>query len=331
MSHSFLIHVSKTIPRSKVNQAIWSQLQSPAAPKPLNLRSFSTSRSQGNVSIWGGESVIRAARKSQSLCIGLEPIRNAAVLRRAASSYSTVEMKDRDPKDNPSDQAPPPANNGGNATGGGHEGGNNNNSSGNGDGKSNKNHSWDVVDNQLQKPTVPEVYPQVLALPIAGRPLFPGFYKAVVIKEPTVTAAIKELMKRGQPYVGAFLLKDEGLDVDTITNIDQVHKVGVFAQITSVFPATSGKEETGLTAVLYPHRRIKINELLPIKEKHSMAAVEEVASNKPTAAAEEGEKAVEKVSKKIESEFEPEKAVVQKAGKTTLGVRVLTCYSSNLR
>ncbi|GAN11118.1 ATP-dependent protease La [Mucor ambiguus] len=316
MSHSFLIHVSKTIPRSKVNQAIWSQLQSPAAPKPLNLRSFSTSRSQGNVSIWGGENVIRAARKNhQSLCIGLEPIRNAAVLRRAASSYSTVEMKDRDPKDNPSDQAPPPANNGGNAAGNGdgHEGGNSgNNSNGSGDGKSNKNHSWDVVDNQLQKPTVPEVYPQVLALPIAGRPLFPGFYKAVVIKEPTVTAAIKELMKRGQPYVGAFLLKDEGLDVDTITNIDQVHKVGVFAQITSVFPATSGKEETGLTAVLYPHRRIKINELLPIKEKHSVAAVEEVASNKPAVAG-EGEKAVERVSKKAESEFEPEKAVVQKS------------------
>jgi Lon-like ATP-dependent protease len=311
MSHSFLIHVSKTIPRSKVNQAIWSQLQSPVASKPLNLRSFSTSRSQSNVSIWGGGSVLQQAKNNpqQSLCIGLEPIRSAAGLRRAASSYSAIEMKDQDPKDipPPSDQAPPPA--GGNAAGG--ESGNSNNSGG--DGKSGKNHSWDVVDNQLQKPTVPEVYPQVLALPIAGRPLFPGFYKAVVIKEPTVTAAIKELMKRGQPYVGAFLLKDEGLDVDTITNIDQVHQVGVFAQITSVFPATSGKEESGLTAVLYPHRRIKINELLPIKEKHTMAAVEEVASKKESLAV-EGEKAVEKPSKAIESEFEPERAIVQKSG-----------------
>jgi Lon-like ATP-dependent protease len=313
MSHSFLIHVSKTIPRSKVNQAIWSQLQSPAASKPLNLRSFSTSRSQSNVSIWGGGSVLKQLKHNpnQSLCIGLEPIRNAAGLRRAASSYSTIEMKDRDPKDTPpSDQAPPPAG-GGNAAGG--ESGNNSNQNGSsGDGKSGKNHSWDVVDNQLQKPTVPEVYPQVLALPIAGRPLFPGFYKAVVIKEPTVTAAIKELMKRGQPYVGAFLLKDEGLDVDTITNIDQVHQVGVFAQITSVFPASSGKEESGLTAVLYPHRRIKINELLPIKEKHTVAAVEEVASTKDMAV--EGEKAVEKPSKAIQSEFEPEKAIVQKSG-----------------
>jgi ATP-dependent Lon protease len=120
-----------------------------------------------------------------------------------------------------------------------------------------------VLETTLQKPTIPEVYPQVLALPIARRPLFPGFYKAVVIKDPNVTASIKELMKRGQPYVGAFLLRDEEADVDTITEISQVYKVGVFAQITSVFPANGGHDENSLTAVLYPHRRIRIKELLP--------------------------------------------------------------------
>lgn len=295
MNHSFLIHVSKTIPRSKVNQAIWSQLQTPSN-KPLSLRSFSTCRSQSNVTIWGGQGIAKSMRQNQSMYIGLQPIRNPASLHRTASTC--VQFKDQDPKDKPSNNdAPPPAGDG--AAGGE---GNNGNTGGGGDGKSNKNHSWDIVDNQLQKPTVPEVYPQVLALPIAGRPLFPGFYKAVVIKEPTVTAAIKELMKRGQPYVGAFLLKDENLNVDTITDIDQVHKVGVFAQITSVFPATGGKEESGLTAVLYPHRRIKITELLPIKEKHTMASVKEVPK--------EETKVVEK-----QSELEPEKAVIQKSGK----------------
>ncbi|KAI8378739.1 ATP-dependent protease La [Choanephora cucurbitarum] len=302
MNNTFLIHVSKTIPRNKVNQAIWSQLQSPAAVKPLNLRSFSTSRSQGNISIWGGEGIAQVAKRNpSSFCIGLEPIKNVASLRRTASSLSTVELRDRDPKDNPPSDPPP---SGGNAASSGGEGGHGNNNNNN-DGKSNKNHSWDVVDNQLQKPTVPEVYPQVLALPIAGRPLFPGFYKAVVIKEPSVTSAIKELMKRGQPYVGAFLLKDEGLDVDTITNIDQVHKVGVFAQITSVFPASAGKEDSGLTAVLYPHRRIKINELLPLKDKHSTAAV-----------VEEGKEATSKAvkgAKRSELETEPEKAVAKKS------------------
>ena len=117
----------------------------------------------------------------------------------------------------------------------------------------------------IAKQSVPEIYPQVLALPIARRPLFPGFYKAVVVRNPGVVAAIKEMMKRGQPYLGAFLLKDQNADSDVITDINSVHEVGVFAQITSVFAAVGRGEddqEEGLTAVLYPHRRIKITELV---------------------------------------------------------------------
>ncbi|KDR72582.1 hypothetical protein GALMADRAFT_252724 [Galerina marginata CBS 339.88] len=129
----------------------------------------------------------------------------------------------------------------------------------------------------IAKQSVPEIYPQVLALPIARRPLFPGFYKAVVVRDPAVVAAIKEMMKRGQPYLGAFLLKDDSADSDVITDINSVHPVGVFAQITSVFAAASsgrGEEdkEEGLTAVLYPHRRIRITELV----KAGGAKIEEV-------------------------------------------------------
>lgn len=128
---------------------------------------------------------------------------------------------------------------------------------------------------------MPEIYPQVLALPITRRPLFPGFYKAVVIRHPGVVAAIKEMMKRGQPYLGAFLLKDEDADSDVITDIDSVHPVGVFAQITSVFPASGSREddkEESITAVLYPHRRIRITELItPSSDKPSIVSVGEVA------------------------------------------------------
>lgn len=112
----------------------------------------------------------------------------------------------------------------------------------------------------LQKPSVPDIYPQVLALPIAKRPLFPGFYKAVTIRDPQVAAAIQEMMKRGQPYLGAFLLKDEEADGDTIKTLDEIHDVGVFAQVTSAFPVHG--DEGSLTAVLYPHRRIRISDLL---------------------------------------------------------------------
>lgn len=116
------------------------------------------------------------------------------------------------------------------------------------------------ADKALQKPSVPDIYPQVMAIPIARRPLFPGFYKAVTIKDPNVAAAIQEMVKRGQPYVGAFLFKSEEADGDVIQNLDEVHDVGVFAQITAAYPMRN--DAPGITAVLYPHRRIKINSLL---------------------------------------------------------------------
>ncbi|CAD6447467.1 ef365bcb-a394-46f0-b18c-99deabd14ede [Sclerotinia trifoliorum] len=112
----------------------------------------------------------------------------------------------------------------------------------------------------LQKATVPEVYPQVMAIPITKRPLFPGFYKAVTVRDPSVVAAIQDMMKRGQPYIGAFLFKDDNMDKDVIENIDDVHDVGVFAQITSAFPVHG--DDSALTAVLYPHRRIKMSALI---------------------------------------------------------------------
>lgn len=119
-------------------------------------------------------------------------------------------------------------------------------------------------DKALTKPVVPEIYPQVLAIPIAKRPLFPGFYKAITIKDPNVAAAITEMFKRGQPYVGAFLFKDENADDDVIRNPDDVYDVGVFAQVTSAFPMNAqGGEGSGLTAILYPHRRIRLSSLIP--------------------------------------------------------------------
>lgn len=133
----------------------------------------------------------------------------------------------------------------------------------------------------LQKPTIPDHYPQVMAIPIAKRPLFPGFYKAVTIRDPNVTAAIQEMMRRGQPYVGAFLFKDENADKDVIDSIDDVHDVGVFAQITSAFPVHG--EANSLTAVLYPHRRIKMTSLNPPTraEQAATATVAEVPATGP--------------------------------------------------
>lgn len=133
---------------------------------------------------------------------------------------------------------------------------------------------------EIAKVNVPDVFPRVLALPITLRPLFPTFYKAVTITHPPVIKAIRELLAHGQPYIGAFLFKDSESDADVITSVDQVHPVGVFAQITSTFEppekarGKDGKDKDGkdikgdpaepkaLTVVLYPHRRIRIDELV---------------------------------------------------------------------
>ncbi|KAK6821736.1 Lon protease-like protein [Aspergillus parasiticus] len=158
-----------------------------------------------------------------------------------------------------SDSKPSGANNGGNEDGG----------------KKGKKGSSDKA---LQKPSVPEVYPQVMAIPIAKRPLFPGFYKAITIKDPNVAMAIQDMMKRGQPYVGAFLFKDENADGDVIENLDDVYDVGVFAQITAAYPLRG--EASGVTAVLYPHRRIKVSSLLPPSDSTKAPATDDKPSEK---------------------------------------------------
>lgn len=151
-------------------------------------------------------------------------------------------------------------------------------------------------DKALAKPVVPEIYPQVLAIPIAKRPLFPGFYKAITIKDPNVAAAITEMFKRGQPYVGAFLFKDENADDDVIRSPDDVYDVGVFAQVTSAFPMnTQNGEGTGLTAILYPHRRIRLSSLIPPgaaggPKGASSATVEPTPEQIPRASEEEAQK-----------------------------------------
>lgn len=170
---------------------------------------------------------------------------------REGSAEETIETKAKNPESSSGNT--PIDGKGSSATSGGAGDG----SSGDGGKKGRK----PAIEKALQKATVPDVYPQVMAIPIAKRPLFPGFYKAVTVRDPHVVAAIQDMIKRGQPYIGAFLFKDENADKDTIESMDDVHEVGTFAQITSAFPVHG--DEGALTAVLYPHRRIKMSSLIP--------------------------------------------------------------------
>lgn len=81
------------------------------------------------------------------------------------------------------------------------------------------------------------------------------------IKDPKVIAAVQDLVKSGEPYVGVFMANDENTEDDVLTNVKQVQKVGVFAQITNAFH--TGPDNSMLTVIVYPHRRIRITDVAP--------------------------------------------------------------------
>ncbi|XP_027363657.1 lon protease homolog 1, mitochondrial isoform X1 [Abrus precatorius] len=115
----------------------------------------------------------------------------------------------------------------------------------------------------------PEDYLTVLALPLIHRPLFPGFYMPVFVKDPKLLAALQESRERQAPYAGAFLLKDEPeADPSTVSSSDteknvydlkgkelfnRLHEVGTLAQISSIH---------GDQVILIGHRRLRITEMV---------------------------------------------------------------------
>lgn len=115
----------------------------------------------------------------------------------------------------------------------------------------------------------PEDYLTVLALPLQHRPLFPGFYMPIFVKDPKVLAALQESRDRQAPYAGAFLLKDEpDSDPSVVSSSDteksvydlkgkelfnRLHDVGTLAQISSIH---------GDQVILIGHRRLRITEMV---------------------------------------------------------------------
>ncbi|KAG7556627.1 ATPase AAA-type core [Arabidopsis suecica] len=113
----------------------------------------------------------------------------------------------------------------------------------------------------------PEDCLTVLALPVPHRPLFPGFYMPIYVKDPKVLAALQESRRRQAPYAGAFLLKDDpsadsSSSTDAEKNINELkgkdllnrlHEVGTLAQISSI---------QGDQVILVGHRRLRITEMV---------------------------------------------------------------------
>ncbi|XP_041980919.1 lon protease homolog, mitochondrial [Aricia agestis] len=100
---------------------------------------------------------------------------------------------------------------------------------------------------------VPEVWPQVPVIAINRNPVFPRFIKLIEVSNPALIDLIRRKVKLNQPYVGIFLRKKEDEMSDVVSNLDDLHQVGVFAQIHEMQDM-----DHKLRLVVMAHRRIKI-------------------------------------------------------------------------
>ncbi|CAL9219763.1 unnamed protein product, partial [Arabidopsis halleri] len=116
----------------------------------------------------------------------------------------------------------------------------------------------------------------VIALPLPHKPLIPGFYMPIYVKDPKVLAALQESTRQQAPYVGAFLLKD-GASTDSSSRsetdnvvekfkgkgkpkkkrrkelLNRIYQVGTLAQISSI---------QGEQVILFGRRRLLIKEMV---------------------------------------------------------------------
>ena len=99
----------------------------------------------------------------------------------------------------------------------------------------------------------------ILGISLVKRPIFPGFYKSMFIRDRKVIKAMHELVKQNTPYVGIFLSKNDESEKDIYDSTKEVEKVGVLCQITNTY--ATGPDNSSLTVVLYPHKRIRLLDL----------------------------------------------------------------------
>ncbi|CAH8301895.1 unnamed protein product [Eruca vesicaria subsp. sativa] len=110
----------------------------------------------------------------------------------------------------------------------------------------------------------------VVALPLLRKPLIPGFYMPLYVKDPKVLAALQESKSGQSPYAGAFLLKDDiyastassSSSFETVNILDKlkgkellhkIHQVGTLAQILSI---------QGEQVILIGRKRLQITEMV---------------------------------------------------------------------
>ena len=100
---------------------------------------------------------------------------------------------------------------------------------------------------------------QLLAFPIARRPVFPGFIAAFPVRDEDLIKALMTVKASARPFVGLFLVKDAHVadyhaDKFVLRAPEQVHAMGTMAHIQMLEPAGPG----GIIAYVMSHRRVRI-------------------------------------------------------------------------
>ena len=123
--------------------------------------------------------------------------------------------------------------------------------------------------------SIPDNISPLLSVQVNRRPVFPGFYKTITVKDPNVLRAMKALIRRRTPYMGIFLHSSNLEHGDIIKSMDDIHKIGVMASIINFAEQpTIG----GAIAVVFPQRRIRAMQLLcDPKDQVSRLQVENIS------------------------------------------------------
>jgi len=120
--------------------------------------------------------------------------------------------------------------------------------------------------------------PQVIAIPVSPRPVFPGTHHPLTITDKGLIDSLIRLQRTGNPFVGLFLRRSEDEDgkhaetpniSDVITSLDEVHQVGTLASIVQM-----RYQDDSAQMFVHGHRRIKATDVaqdtqpLQVKVEH---------------------------------------------------------------
>lgn len=133
----------------------------------------------------------------------------------------------------------------------------------------------EIHENAIVKPIIPNEFNDLVAISVPRRPVFPGFYKTVSVRDPILSEKILESFKNGKPMLGVFLSKVES--EGPLTSVDQICSVGSASQIVNIIPSPTN----GITAIIYPHKRVRIQSDNFIESDNTLKVKAEALNDEP--------------------------------------------------